>query len=133
MSQLQRSFAKAKLSGLPFDPPLSPIQLEEQEDQEDQEDKDELNNLKSSSDPAQDDDSSSASSASSASSTGTITPSPSKHLFARPKGFVYSLHTTAVVFVHAFFLLLLLAFGFFLYQLIKNTCLPIAECLHLGS
>lgn len=90
MSDLQRSFAKAKLAGLPFEPPLPRDQLLEEEETEDGdpgEENDELNPLPESS--SADDDSSSASSASSASSTGTIRPSPSKHLFARPnKGFV---------------------------------------------
>ncbi len=84
MSDLQRSFAKAKLAGLPFEPPNQ--LLEHGEDGEE----DELDDLKPLPDSTQDDDSSSASSASSASSTGTIRPSPSKHLFARPKGFVQS-------------------------------------------
>ena len=85
MSDLQRSFAKAKLAGLPFEPPLPPsARLEEDEEEEEN---DELRALPES---APDDDSSSASSASSASSTGTVRPSPSKHLFARPKGFVES-------------------------------------------
>lgn len=76
MSELQRSFAKAKLAGLPFEPPLPPEQDEEKEED------DEFGDWRPSPDPAQDDDSSSASSAS---STGTIIPSPSKNLFARPK------------------------------------------------
>ena len=84
MSNLQRSFAKAKLAGLPFEPPLPPTHVEDDEEE------DEMDDLKPLPDPTQDDDSSSASSASSASSTGTIRPSPSKHLFARPKGFVKS-------------------------------------------
>ena len=84
MSDLQRSFAKAKLAGLPFEPPLPPMHVEDDEGEE------EMDDLKPLPDPTQDDDSSSASSASSASSTGTIRPSPSKHLFARPKGFVKS-------------------------------------------
>ncbi|KAF6240352.1 hypothetical protein HO173_001963 [Letharia columbiana] len=79
MSDLQRSFAKAKLAALPFEPPflLSP----EEDEEKDQDD--EYGDLRPSPDAAQDDDSSS--SASSASSTGTIIPSPSKNLFARPK------------------------------------------------
>lgn len=84
MSDLQRSFAKAKLAGLPFEPPPLPNGLEEEEEE------DEGDDLKLLPESTQDDDSSSASSASSASSTGTIRPSPSKHLFARPKGFVIS-------------------------------------------
>ena len=79
MSDLQRLFAKAKLAGLPFEPPLPPSFSEELEEEEDE---DELQELP---EPSPDEDSSSASSASSA---GTIRPSPSKHLFARPKGFV---------------------------------------------
>ena len=90
MSDLQRSFAKAKLAGLPFEPPLPPDDLlEEGEEEEDGEGEGENDDPKPLPESAQDDDSSSASSASSASSTGTIRPSPSKHLFARPnKGFV---------------------------------------------
>lgn len=84
MSHLQRSFAKAKLAGLPFEPPLPLNTFLEEDEAEDQ--------MKSLPESAADDDSSSASSASSASSTGTIKPSPSKHLFARPKGFVKSKH-----------------------------------------
>lgn len=76
MSDLQRSFAKAKLAGLPFEPPLPPAQDDERIED------DEFDEWKPSTDLAQDDDSSSASSAS---STGTIIPSPSKNLFARPK------------------------------------------------
>ena len=93
MSDLQRSFAKAKLSGLPFDPPMPANALEE-EDEEDEEEQDDLKPLPENN---RDDDSSSASSASSASSTGTIRPSPSKHLFARPKGFVRSSRVLHVV------------------------------------
>ncbi|KAL8656138.1 MAG: hypothetical protein Q9210_000464 [Variospora velana] len=81
MSDLQRSFAKAKLAGLPAAPPLPPNVLIE-ENQFAEEDTDELQALP---EPEQDEDSSSASSASSASSTGTIRPN-SKHLFARPTG-----------------------------------------------
>jgi protein phosphatase methylesterase 1 len=87
MSDLQRSFAKAKLAGLPFEPPLPPNALQEQYEEE-EEDEDENDALKPLPESMPDDDSSSASSASSASSSGTIRPSPSKHLFARPKGFV---------------------------------------------
>ena len=83
MSHLQRSFAKAKLAALPFDPPL-PIQGNEDFDDIDQED-DQFDNCTPSPDPAQDDDSSSSSSASSASSTATIIPSHTNNLFARPK------------------------------------------------
>ncbi|KAI4290270.1 MAG: hypothetical protein L6R35_000464 [Caloplaca aegaea] len=81
MSDLQRSFAKVKLAGLPAEPPLPPnVTIEENRFAE--EDTDELQALP---EPEQDEDSSSASSASSASSTGTIRPN-SKHLFARPTG-----------------------------------------------
>ena len=86
MSELQRSFAKAKLAGLPFEPP-SPINTTLEDDEDDYEQVDNVGPLP---EQAQDDDSSSASSASSASSTGTIRPSPSKHLFARPRGSVIS-------------------------------------------
>ena len=95
MSDLQRSFAKAKLAALPFQPPLPPGQEEQEQEQEQEqnqeEDEDEENekdhgddfaDWRPSPDSAQDDDSSSASSTS---STGTIIPSPSKNLFARPK------------------------------------------------
>lgn len=82
MSELQRSFAKAKLAALPFQPPLPPEYTEEDEENYEEEDEDEFGDLRPSPDLSQDDDSSSASSAS---STGTIIPSPSKNLFARPK------------------------------------------------
>ncbi|KAL9629382.1 MAG: hypothetical protein Q9164_006905 [Protoblastenia rupestris] len=72
MSELQRSFAKAKLAGLPFEPP-SPINTTLEDDEDDYEQADNVGPLP---EQAQDDDSSSASSASSASSTGTIRPSP---------------------------------------------------------
>ena len=97
MSELQRSFAKAKLAGLPFEPPLphyashgidGEVDAEEEEGEEQEEELDDLKPLPDR--RSTDDDSSSASSASSASSTGTIKPSPSKHLFARPKGLVVS-------------------------------------------
>lgn len=89
MSDLQRSFAKAKLAHLPFELPL--LSSEEEGDKKEGEEEKDANIegddefdecLPSSPDLAQDDDSSSASSAS---STGTIVPSPSKNLFARPK------------------------------------------------
>lgn len=78
MTGLQRLFAKTKLAGLPLDSSSQESPLRE----EDAEEEDDFRPLPKS---IQDDDSSSASSAS---STGTIIPSPSKHLFARPKGFV---------------------------------------------
>lgn len=79
MSDLQRSFAKAKLAALPFQLPLSP---QEEDDEEIGQDDELVDDRRPSLDSVQDDDSSSASSAS---STGTIMPSPSKNLFARPK------------------------------------------------
>lgn len=97
MSELQRSFAKAKLAGLPLDPPLphpasnildADVEHGEPEDDDVEEEDDALKPLPDR--RSADDDSSSASSASSASSTGTIRPSPKKHLFARPKGLVFS-------------------------------------------
>jgi hypothetical protein len=77
MSDLQRSFAKSKLAGLPSIPP-EPFFEEEEEEEE----TDGLTDL-----PVDhpDDDSSSASSAS---STGTIKPTFQKKLFARPIGCV---------------------------------------------
>lgn len=74
MSDLQRAFAKAKLASLPPEPPMI-LDMEEEGEENDN-----FGEMQS-----HDDDSSSASSAS---STGTIRPSASKHLFARPKGFV---------------------------------------------
>ena len=76
MSDLHRAFAKAKLAALPPEPPMVPGMEEEGEEN------DSFGELRVDS---HDDDSSSASSAS---STGTIRPSPSKHLFAKPKGSV---------------------------------------------
>jgi len=67
MSDLQRQFARAKLSGLP------PVPWDEAEEETDG-----FTEL-----PVVDDDSSSASSAS---STGTIIPSSTQNLFARPQG-----------------------------------------------
>ena len=89
MSDLQRSFAKAKLSNLPFDPPM-PLNTTLPENMLDEEGVNEaedgtLKPLPGSISTAKDDDSSSASSTS---STGTIMPEPSKHLFAGSKGFV---------------------------------------------
>ncbi len=79
MSDLQRSFAKAKLAGLP---PMLPDSFDEDEGETDG-----FTEL-----PVghSDDDSSSASSAS---STGTIKPAVSRNLFARPTGYVKSLST----------------------------------------
>ena len=82
MSDLQRSFAKAKLAALPFELPLPPQEEEEEGDDEEKDQGDKFDDRGPSIDSVQDDDSSSASSAS---STGTIMPSPSKNLFARPK------------------------------------------------
>ena len=92
MSELQRSFAKAKLAGLPLEPPLPQTTSHAFDTDEEEAEEDQNDDLKPLPDRrSTDDDSSSASSASSASSTGTIRPSPSKHLFARPKGLVVSL------------------------------------------
>ncbi|KAL3423561.1 protein phosphatase methylesterase 1 [Phlyctema vagabunda] len=74
MSDLQRAFAKAKLAGLPAFAP-EPFLEEDEEEETD-----------SFPEPLVEDDSSSASSASSASSTGTIRPTSSRNLFARPQG-----------------------------------------------
>lgn len=82
MSDLQRSFAKAKLAGLPLEPPLPANALREEREREDEA----LRDVVPLPDSAQDEDSSSASSAS---STGTVKPN-SKHFFARPDGFVHS-------------------------------------------
>ncbi|KAL8905317.1 MAG: hypothetical protein Q9207_002708 [Kuettlingeria erythrocarpa] len=82
MSGLQRSFARLKLAGLPFEPPLAQNATVQSGQDEAQEEIDEVQPLPES---EQDEDSSSTSSASSASSTGTIKPN-SKHLFARPDG-----------------------------------------------
>ncbi|KFY73029.1 hypothetical protein V499_06847 [Pseudogymnoascus sp. VKM F-103] len=78
MSELQRAFAKAKLAGLPPVLPEPLVDLDEQGEERDA--FPELSTERS------DDDSSSASSASSASSTGTIRPTSSGRLFARPMG-----------------------------------------------
>ena len=101
MSDLQRSFARAKLAGLPFDPPMPSGFAEEDEEQENEQQGD-LKSLpqgveRQTKQDAQDEEDSS--SASSVSSTGTIRPSPSKHLFARPKGFVTSLFSLLCFYV----------------------------------
>ncbi|KUJ23992.1 phosphatase methylesterase [Mollisia scopiformis] len=82
MSDLQRAFAKAKLSSYPATmPPTIPPFIEADEEEEETGHFD----IESAELP-HDDDSSSASSASSASSTGTIIPSQNQKLFARPQG-----------------------------------------------
>ncbi|KAI4125084.1 MAG: hypothetical protein LQ338_004471 [Usnochroma carphineum] len=81
MSDLQRSFAKAKLAGLPLEPAL-PAHALLAEAEHEAEETDELQPLP---ETDREEDATSASSASSASSTGTIGPN-SKHLFARPTG-----------------------------------------------
>lgn len=94
MSHLQKSFAKAKLTGLPTSIPEPFIDFDE-------DDISESTGLKSSLPPKgsrglsdhfsradQFEISDDSSSASSASSTGTIKPTLSKSLFARPSGFV---------------------------------------------
>jgi len=83
MSDLHRAFAKAKLAALPAESPIIPG-MDDEEDNEEDEETDTFKDLPRDS---HDDDSSSASSAS---STGTIRPSPTKHLFAKPKGSVMS-------------------------------------------
>lgn len=81
MSDLHRAFAKAKLAALPAEPPIIPGMNAEEDEEE------ETDTFKGLPREIHDDDSSSASSAS---STGTIRPSPTKHLFAKPKGSVES-------------------------------------------
>ncbi|CZS91110.1 probable protein phosphatase methylesterase 1 [Rhynchosporium agropyri] len=76
MSDLQRSFAKAKLASYPATMPPIPFRESEQDEESDH-----INT-----ELPIDDDDSSASSASSASSTGTIIPSRNENLFARPQG-----------------------------------------------
>jgi len=78
MSDLQKTFAKAKLASYPatMPPELFPVAVAAAEEETDHFD----------TELPQDDDSSSASSASSASSTGTIIPSQNQKLFARPQG-----------------------------------------------
>lgn len=78
MSDLQRSFAKAKLAGLP---PFPPGSFDEEEEDDAQDTFAEQPVERS------DDDSSSASSAS---STGTIRPTIKHNLFARPTGYFSS-------------------------------------------
>ncbi|KAH8815118.1 Alpha/Beta hydrolase protein [Xylogone sp. PMI_703] len=73
MSDLQRAFAKAKLAGYPTT--LPPDFFDEADEEE--EETDNFTEL-----PGEDD----SSSASSASSTGTVIPTKSKNLFARPLG-----------------------------------------------
>ncbi|WYZ34452.1 hypothetical protein EsH8_I_000728 [Colletotrichum jinshuiense] len=76
MSELQRAWAKRKLDPMhPFPEPLNDLDEEPETDQ-----------VPELPEHMDDGDSSSASSASSASSTGTIIPSPSQNLFARPQG-----------------------------------------------
>jgi protein phosphatase methylesterase 1 len=72
MSELQRSFARAQLARLPPEAPL--IFDEREEDEAGDEDDEDMKekHARSASD-------------SSASSTGTVVPSPTKHLFERPK------------------------------------------------
>jgi protein phosphatase methylesterase 1 len=70
MSDLQRAWAKNRLTGIPVET------FDEHEE-------DEIGQLPELPDHFDDD----SSSASSASSTGTIIPSPSQNLFARPQGY----------------------------------------------
>lgn len=76
MSELQKAWAKSRLSA----GGLVPEVFDERDEEEGQEADNYLAELP---EPHPDDDSSSASSAS---STGTIIPSPSRNLFARPQG-----------------------------------------------
>ncbi|KAF9879020.1 protein phosphatase methylesterase 1 [Colletotrichum karsti] len=76
MSELQKAWAKRKLDPMhPLPEPLN--DLDEEPD---------LDQVPELPEQPDDGDSSSASSASSASSTGTVIPSPSQNLFARPQG-----------------------------------------------
>ncbi|KAL0939340.1 protein phosphatase methylesterase 1 [Colletotrichum truncatum] len=76
MSELQKAWAKRKLDPLhPLPEPLNDLDEEPEYDQ-----------VPELPEHPDDGDSSSASSASSASSTGTVIPSPSQNLFARPQG-----------------------------------------------
>ncbi|KAJ0352646.1 hypothetical protein COL154_004280 [Colletotrichum chrysophilum] len=76
MSELQKAWAKRKLDPMhPLPEPLNDLDEEPEHDQ-----------VPELPDHPDDGDSSSASSASSASSTGTVIPSPSQNLFARPQG-----------------------------------------------
>lgn len=85
MSDLQRAWAKAKLSD------FAPQSFDEADEEEETDAFEEEEGTNISAEHPVDDDSSSASSAS---STGTIMPSPNKNLFARPLGFV-----TAITFL----------------------------------
>jgi protein phosphatase methylesterase 1 len=78
MSDLQRAWAKSKLSLPSGDLTLKELQEEEEKEEEELE-ADDVSEL-----PEHIDDDSS--SASSMSSTGTIIPSPTQKLFARPQG-----------------------------------------------
>lgn len=69
MSEFRKSFARAQLSKLP---PEAPLIFDEREEEEQEEEEEEDTHARSASD-------------SSASSTATIVPSPTKHLFERPK------------------------------------------------
>ena len=93
MSDLHRAFAKAKLAALPPELPFIPGMEEEEEEEEGNDIFKELPR------DSHDDDSSSASSAS---STGTIRPSPTKHLFAKPKGSVLAQRKIHVVPLYSF-------------------------------
>lgn len=77
MSDLQKAWARNRLSGMPIE------SFDELEEEEEEDNNNHVGDL-----PEHFDDDSS--SASSASSTGTIIPSPSRNLFARPQGY-YSL------------------------------------------
>lgn len=76
MSDLQKSFVKARLAKLPSDIPVS----------------DEVEETARMAELQEEDD---GSSASSASSTGTVRPSSGHNLFARPSGYVQLSHYTS--------------------------------------
>ncbi|KAI9828702.1 MAG: Protein phosphatase methylesterase 1 [Thelocarpon impressellum] len=82
MSDLQRSFIKAKLAHLPPMPPEPPegLTAEEREDEE------AIGDLLETPQSPQDVDVDDSSSPSSTSSVGTVRPLPGRKLFARPKG-----------------------------------------------
>ena len=90
MSDLQRSFAKAKLAGMP---PFAPFAEEEEEGETDPSGFGVVD-VETEIETFGDDDSSSASSAS---STGTIRPTSTRNLFARPVGYVNVLMSSSLI------------------------------------
>lgn len=79
MSDLQKAWAKKKLE-------MNGAEVFNELDEEEEEDEEETGHLPELPEGFDDD----SSSASSASSTGTVVPTPSRNLFARPLGFVDS-------------------------------------------